>query len=117
MYIMNDYAIISYAFKKGKLLESINQCKLDQNFQTHTDEADLYSYVRTDEIDKLSNEVKLEREQIIAVDGPTDYIRPTINAMNDDEFEIYKQYVLKVSTRHDMLGASSHVMDILKKPY
>ena len=115
MYLMNDYAVISYALKEGHLLESVNNGKLDKDFQTHTDEKDLYSYVRINEIDELMQKSALKRKKIIAVDGPTDYIRPTINKMTDEEFEVYKQYVLSIAERSELLGASSHVLDITKK--
>lgn len=115
MYLMNDYAVITYAFKEGHLLESLKNNKLDTNFQTQLSEEDLYSYVRLDLINEINKQVPAKRIEIIGVDGPTDYIRPTINKMNDQEFGIYKNYVLSISQRPELLGASSHVLDILKK--
>lgn len=115
MYLMNDYAIITHAFKEGALKESIAKGKIDENFQVITSEEDLYSYVRIDEINSLALECGLIREKIIAVDGATDYIRPVLNKLSEEEFKIFIDYQLSICERTELLGASSHVMDILRK--
>ena len=88
---------------------------LDENFQTKTSKADLYSYVRVDEIKELSEEADLKRIKMVGVDGPTDYIRPILNKLDDEDFEIYKKYTLSIAERLELIGASSHILDILKK--
>jgi ubiquinone/menaquinone biosynthesis C-methylase UbiE len=115
MYLMNEYAVITYAFKEGNLQTCLKEGKLDENFQTVTTEKDLYSYVRIEEINKLALDAELERVKIVGVDGATDYIRPVINNMSDEDFEIYKKYQLSICERAELLGASSHILDILKK--
>ena len=115
MYLMNEYAVITYAFKEGNLKKCIQENKLDANFQTRTDKSDLYSYVRIEEINKLVEEAGLNRVKIIGVDGATDYIRPVINKLDEEDFEIYKKYQLSICERSELLGASSHILDILKK--
>ena len=49
------------------------------------------------------------------MDGPTDYLRPVINKMSEEEFEIFIQYVDAISHREELMGASSHILDILSK--
>ncbi len=115
MYLTNEYAVITYAFKEENLQKVLSENKLDENFQTQTSTEDLYSYVRLEEINKLKDDAKLTRTKIIAVDGPTDYIRPTINKMSTEDFRIYKNYILSIAERPELLGASSHILDILKK--
>lgn len=115
MYLMNEYAIITYAFKEGNLQSCLKDGKIDKDFQTITTEKDLYSYVRIEEIDRLKNDSEMERVKIIGVDGATDYIRPVINKLSEEDFEIYKKYQLSICERPELLGASSHILDILKK--
>ena len=115
MYLMNEYAMITYAFKEGNLQECLKSGKIDENFQTVTGTEDLYSYVRLEEINRLKDDAEMERVKIIGVDGATDYIRPVINKLSDEDFEIYKKYQLSICERPELLGASSHVMDMLKK--
>ena len=40
-------------------------------------------YIRLDTINQLNEDVGLERIQIIATDGPSDYMRPILNKMDD----------------------------------
>lgn len=114
-YCMNDYSVITYAFKEGNLQSVLSAGKLDQNFQTKTNEDDLYSYDNLATIDRLVKASGLSRVTIFSPDGPTDYLRPTINKLSQDDFEIYKNYVLSIAERPDLLGAGSHLVDILKK--
>ena len=115
MYLTNEYAIVTYALKEGHLKECLNNGMLDENFKTHAEEKDLYSYVTLSDINDLNASASITREKVIGVDGPTDYIRPIINKMDDDDFETYKKFVLSIAERQDLIGASSHILDILKK--
>ncbi len=115
MYLMNEYAVITYAFKEGNLQKCLAEKKLSDNFLCETNIDDLYSYVRLEEINKLKDDSKLKREKIIAVDGATDYIRPTLNALSEEDFNLFITYQLSIAERPELLGASSHVLDILKK--
>lgn len=115
MYLMNEYAVITYAFKEGNLQKCLKENMLDETFQTITSEKDLYSYVRLEEINKLAEDANLKRIKIIGVDGATDYIRPVINKLSDEDFEIYKKYQEAICERMELLGASSHILDILTK--
>ena len=40
-------------------------------------------------INQLNEDVGLERIQIIAADGPSDYMRPILNKMDDETFELF----------------------------
>ena len=74
-----------------------------------------WKYIWLEEINKLKDEADLERVKIIGVDGATDYIRPVINKLDDEDFEVYKNYQLSICERPELMGASSHIMDILTK--
>ena len=115
MYLTNEYAMITHAFKEGKLQESLANHKIDSNFHIVTNQNDLYSYVRIEDINNLQQDSKMERLEIVGVDGATDYIRPVLNKMSEQDFEYFKQYQLSISSRPELLGASSHIMDILTK--
>lgn len=66
-------------------------------------------------IEKLNKDLNLERIKIIAADGPADYMRPILNKMDDETFELFMQYHLSTCERQDLIGASSHTLDILRK--
>jgi len=59
--------------------------------------------------------VPLTRVKIITPDGPSNYIRPYLNKLDDDEFALFMEYHLKNCERLDLIGAAAHTLDILKK--
>ena len=87
-YYMNEYAIITHGFMENTIKEDINYYK---------------------------DTLNLKRVKILSQDGPTDYLRKIINKMDEETFEIYYKYHLSICEREELLGASSHVLDILKK--
>lgn len=114
-YVMNDYSILIHGFRDGYIKDALAKGKIDQNFQTHTSIEDLYSYIRIEDINYLNQATQLERIKIIASDGPADYMRPILNKMDEETFELFIQYHLSTCERTDMIGASSHTLDILRK--
>lgn len=114
-YVMNEYSILIHGFRDNHIKEAIQLGKIDSNFQTQTNIDDLYSYIRIEQINQLNSELNLERIQIIAADGPSDYMRPILNKMDDETFELFMQYHLSTCERQDLIGASSHTLDILRK--
>lgn len=114
-YCMADYAIITYAFKQNNLKECIEQGKITEDYRCMNREEDLYDYVRLEDIDSLVEEAGLTRYKIIAPDGASDYIRPVLNAMDEETFAKFIEYQLTVCERPELLGASSHTLDILYK--
>ena len=112
-YIMNDYAIIRHGFKDRYILEET--AKIDDSFHIISKEDDLYSYVRLDDIDNLNKLANLKRIKIISQDSISNYMREYINKLNDKEFELFIKFQLSICERYEMLGLSTHVLDILKE--
>ena len=114
-YYMNEYAIITHGFKDNNILSAIKNNEVDNSFHITPKKTDLYSMVRLEDINYLKDALNLTRVKILSQDGPSDYIRKVINKMDDETFNIYLKYHLSTCERRELLGASSHVLDILKK--
>ena len=114
-YCMKDYAIIKHGFIENSLLDELNNNRITSDFLMTPKEDDLYSYVTLEEINELNNICSLERIEIFSPEGPSDYIRNYINKMDDEVFSKYLDYIYSISKRSDLLGASSHLVDIIKK--
>ena len=112
---MNEYSVLVHGFRDGHIKESLESGKLDETFQTQTNIDDLYSYIRLDTINKLNEYVGLKLIQIISADCPRDYMRPILNKMDDETFKLFIKYHLATCERQELIGASSHTIDILKK--
>ena len=113
-YVMNEYSVITYCFKQNNIESCMQSNSLTSDFHTITSEKDLYSYLRLEDINALNEKSKLERIKIIAADGPADYMRQTLNAMSEKEFGYFIDYHLATCERPELLGASSHTVDILR---
>ena len=113
-YIMNEYSFITYAIKEGHLKEAMENEMLDEAFHCTEKANPLYSFARLEDMDRWNRAVGLKRLQIIAADGPANYIRPYLNKLTEEEFGYFLQYHLKNCERPELLGASAHTVDILE---
>ena len=114
-YYMNDYAIIRHGFMDNLIYDAIKNKSVNNDFKIISNKDDLYSYVKLEDIDELNKLSKLKRIKIIAQDGLTDYIRPYINKLDDNSFDLYIKYHLSICENKEYLGVSSHILDIVKK--
>ncbi len=114
-YFMDDYRLITHGFKERNILEAQKEGLLSDDYHIIPRENDLYSTVRLKEINELNEIVGLKRLKIISPDGPSNYIRPFLNQLSDEEFALFLDYHLKNCEREDLLGAAAHTLDILKK--
>lgn len=114
-YCMNEYSILTYGFKENHIRESMAAGKVNAAFHVTPEAEDLYDYVRLEDIEKINACADVERIQIVAADGPANYMRPILNAMNEETYELFLQYHLSTCERPELLGASAHTVDILRK--
>lgn len=115
-YILNEYSVLTYAFKERHILESIENKRFTKDFKILPDENDLYDYLRLEDIDRLNHEAGLHRLKILSPDGPANYMRPFLNQLTEEEFSQFINYQRAVCERPDLLGAGGHIVDILTKP-
>lgn len=114
-YIMNEFSVITYAFKERHIMQSLKDGMLDETYHCTSKANPLYSMVRLEDIESLNQEAGLSRCKIIAADGAANYMRPFLNALTEEEFEEFVCYHLATCERMDLMGASGHTVDILKK--
>lgn len=114
-YCMNEYAIITHGFKDGNILPAIASGKVDENFHILEKGNELYDYVRLEDINFIQEKSNLKRLKLVSSDGASSYIKDTLNKMDQSTFEVFLNYHLKTCERQELLGASTHILDILKK--
>lgn len=114
-YIMNEYSVITYAFKEKHIMECLEEERFDKDYKTISSTKDLYDYMRIENINDLNKEAKLKRIKIISPDGPANYIRQFLNALSQEEYEEFIKYHLATCERQDLIGAGGHTLDILRK--
>jgi len=114
-YVMNEYSVISYCFREHKWAEVAAKGGLAEDFHTICTEDDLYDYARMEDIIRLDEKAGLTRVGAFAPDGAADYIRRELNEMSEEEFQAFLKFQLAICEKSELLGASSHIVDILKK--
>ena len=114
-YCMNEPTIISYVFGKNKLREVTDRHILTPDWHCISEPKDLFEMVRTEEIAALDAEVPVQRIKLVAVDGAANYMRPVMDAMDDETFGQWMDYHFSTCERQDLIGASHHTLDILQK--
>lgn len=112
-YVMNDYAVLTHGFREGHILESLKKNVLTEDYHCLPGANPLYSVVRLEDIDRIDACLPVSRLEIIAPDGAADYMRQTLNALPEEAFRRFIDYQLSISARPELLGASSHTVDIL----
>lgn len=115
-YCMNEYSVLTYAFKEKHILECLEQNRFTADFHTLSAKENLYDYVRLEDINSLNDAASLTRLQIISPDGPANYMRPFLNQLSQKEFECFINYHFATCERPDLIGAGAHTLDILQKP-
>lgn len=114
-YCMNEYGVLLHGFRDGNVKACMENGKLNADFHCVSQPEDLYDYVRIEDIDRINEAAGLKRLQIIAPDGPANYMRQVLNGMDEETFELFIRYQMSVCERPELLGASAHTVDILQK--
>ncbi len=114
-YCMNKYSVITYGFKERDVLSCMAEERFTEDFKTISSPDKLYDYMRIEDIDALNEAAGLRRIKILSPDGPANYIRPFLNQLTDEEFELFVRYQMAVCERADLIGAGAHTVDILRR--
>lgn len=114
-YVMNEYSVLTYCFKQQHIAEVLEKNELTADWHTKADKDQLYSYLRLEDINALREAAGLERRLIFAADGAADYMRRELNALSESDFAHFIDYHLATCERPELLGASSHTVDVLVK--
>ncbi len=115
-YCMNEYGVLTYAFKERHIGECIKEKRLTKDFHTISKTENLYDYMRIEDINALVEATGLKRIKILSPDGPANYMRTFLNQLSEEEFAYFTEYQMATCERADLIGAGAHTLDILKKP-
>ena len=115
-YCMNDGVILQVSFVQNEIKNHIEKNMLTEDFHcvSRSDEV-LFSMMRIEEIQALTEDLKVTRLKTIAADGLNLFLRNTVDAMDDVTFDYYMQYHFATCERQDLIGYSNHSLDILEK--
>lgn len=113
-YLMNEYSILSYCFDQDRISELKAKGVVDSDFHIQSQEDELYDYVRLEDVDRLNRMAGLERVTVFSPDGAADYMRTRLNQMSEETFAQFVEYQKSISERPDLIGAGSHIVDVVR---
>lgn len=117
-YVISDGCLLDEGFKRGNICvaEYIKKGLLDSvTFAAKSEPRDLFELVRKEDIDDLMSVFPVTRLHYVATDGCALFLREAVDAMDSSTFELYLKYHLATCERQDLLGITSHAIDIFRK--
>ncbi|MBS7008102.1 class I SAM-dependent methyltransferase [Anaerostipes sp.] len=116
-YVISDGCLLDEGFHRGNInvAEYIKEGLIDsETFASKSEEKDLFELCRKEDIDELMSVFPVKRLHYAASDGCALFMREAVDAMDDETFELYLRYHLSVCEREDLLGITSHAVDIFR---
>lgn len=119
-YCMNEPTVLQYVFGLNHpgschLREILDADMLTPDWHCKSEPKDVFDLVRTEDIAALDAAFPVERLRLVATDGATNYAREQIDEMDDDTFSKWMEYHFSICERQDLIGASHHTLDVLRK--
>ena len=115
-YCGNEATMVQYYFGRGMIRQQRYKDLIDPvTFKASSDPMELFQLYRKEDIDALMAEFPVERLHYVGTDMATNYMRQTIDEMDDDLFDLYLQYHFAICERADCVGTSHHILDIFRK--
>ncbi len=114
-YCMNEATILQYVFAGNHLKEVLDAGLILPGWHCKSEPSELFELYRTEDIDELNACVPVERVKIVATDGASHYMRALLDSMDDRTFAKWLEYHFSVCERPDLIGASNHTLDVLRK--
>lgn len=115
-YCGNDATMVQYCFGRGMLkLERYLRLVDMETFKASSDPAELFQLYRREDIDNLMADFDVQRLHYVGTDMATNYMRSTIDEMDEEFYQLYLKYHFTICERPDMVGTSHHILDIFRK--
>ena len=112
-YVISDGCLIDEGFHRGNI--DVSEYIDPQTFAAKSEPKDLFELVRKENIDDLMSAFNVTRLHYVASDGLALYMREAVDSMDDDAFALYLKYHLATCEREDLVGVTSHAIDIFRK--
>lgn len=114
-YCMNEPTVIRYGFQQDNIPMLLENKMLTAEWHCVSEPKEIFELYRTEDIASLDKTINVTREKLVATDGATNYMTECIDEMDDFTFEKWVDYHLSICERQDLIGASHHTLDVLRK--
>lgn len=115
-YCGNDATMVQYCFGRGMIKQQRYRDLVDPvTFKASSDPAELFQLYRKEDIDQLMSVFPVTRLHYVGTDMATNYMRQSVDEMDEELFELYLKYHFTICERGDLVGASHHILDVFRK--
>lgn len=115
-YCGNDATIVQFCFGKGLInVEPYKSLVNPVTFKAESTPSELFVMYRKEDIEDLTNNLSVNRLNFVGTDMAANYMRDTVDSMDEETFNTFLNYHFYICERQDMVGTSNHFLDILEK--
>lgn len=115
-YCNSDMTVYQFCFARGGIHDPQYKDLIDyETFVLKSTPAEIFSLYRKEDIDALIKPLPVQRLHYVGADMLTRYISQAVDAMDAETFALYIKYHLSICERGDMVGATNHILDVLRK--
>ena len=115
-YCGNDATIVQYCFGRGMFKEPRYRELIDlETFKASSSFAEIFVLHRKEDIDALMADLPVRRLHYVGTDMAANYMRDTVDAMDDEMYSLFLKYQDAICERPDLVGASNHMLDVFRK--
>lgn len=112
-FIPDDAVVMSYGIRK-KQIKNLKKI-VDKNWKVPKIPKEIFATYRIDELQNIINKFNIKELELVSTDGIAPNMAIYINELDEEEFELYIDYHLKNCARKELLGFSSHLLQIVEK--
>ena len=117
-YVISDGCLLDEGFMHGRIdvAAYLRDGLLNaETFAASSRPEDLFELVRKEDVDALMAAFPVRRLHYVATDGLSLLMREAIDRMDPETFALYLKHHFVICERQDVVGLSSHVLDIFQK--
>lgn len=115
-YCNNDMTVYHFGFLKGGFTLGEHNELIDfETFKLNSTPREIFALYRKEDVDELMERFNVKRLHYVGTDMLTRFIGTAVDNMSDEMFEMYMKYHLCICERPDMIGATSHMLDIFRR--
>lgn len=113
-YLTHDSIMIDWALKKGHLVDGYKN-QFTSDFEMTSVPEEVFRAFYIDEFKQLMAKYPLEYLKNVATDGMAHHLKEEIDALSQEEFDIWMKYHLATCERENLQGYSNHMLYIGRK--
>lgn len=112
-FLTDDSIVMSYGIRKKNIKDLKNI--VDENWKVPRIPEKVFASYRIEEFENLIRKFDVNELELISEDGIAQNMPIYIEELDDEEYDLYVDYHLKNCMRRELLGFSSHLLEIVEK--